>query len=127
LSDELKSAFPDILPVPRPLVLDQVIKNPHWLAGFTSGEGCFRISMFKSKTKLGEAVQLEFSIGQHSRDELLLKTLVSYLGCGWYVSYKDFVKFKVTKLGDLTDKVIPLFPPRRACGGKSIQLLELKL
>jgi hypothetical protein len=29
LSDKLKSAFPDILPVPRPLVVDQRIKDPN--------------------------------------------------------------------------------------------------
>lgn len=39
LSDKLKAAFPDTNPVPRPLVVDQEIKDPHWLAGFTSGEG----------------------------------------------------------------------------------------
>jgi hypothetical protein len=37
LSNELKTAFLNtIIPVERPLVLDQEIKDPHWLAGFTS-------------------------------------------------------------------------------------------
>jgi len=39
LSDELKKAFPDVKPVPRPLVLNQTIKDPNWLSGFISGEG----------------------------------------------------------------------------------------
>jgi len=59
LSGKLKKAFPDIIPVPRPLVVDQSIKDPHWVAGFTSGECCFNITIFKSLTKLGEAVQLK--------------------------------------------------------------------
>jgi len=29
LSDELKAAFPDTIPVQRPLVKDQIIKDPH--------------------------------------------------------------------------------------------------
>ena len=41
LSDDLKAAFPNISPVHRPLVLDKKIKDPNWLAGFATGEGCF--------------------------------------------------------------------------------------
>lgn len=36
LSSQLKKAFPNIIPVTRPLVLDQKIKDPFWLAGFAS-------------------------------------------------------------------------------------------
>jgi hypothetical protein len=35
LSNELKAAFPNLTPVPRPVVKDQEIKNRDWLAGFT--------------------------------------------------------------------------------------------
>jgi hypothetical protein len=38
LSEELKAAFPKILPVMRPSVLNYNIQDPHWFAGFTSGE-----------------------------------------------------------------------------------------
>ena len=41
LSDELRVAFPDIKPVPRPLINKNKIEDPNWLAGFISGEGCF--------------------------------------------------------------------------------------
>ena len=41
LSDKLKVAFPNIIPVPRPLVLDLTIIDPNWLSGFVSGEACF--------------------------------------------------------------------------------------
>jgi len=36
LSDELKKAFPNIVPVPRSLIVNQVINDPNWVAGFTS-------------------------------------------------------------------------------------------
>ena len=39
LSKELKLAFPDVVPVVRPLVENPKIIDPHWLAGFTSAEG----------------------------------------------------------------------------------------
>jgi hypothetical protein len=35
LSEKLKKAFPNIIPVPRPLVVYQKIKDPNWFAGFT--------------------------------------------------------------------------------------------
>jgi hypothetical protein len=34
LSASLKEAFPNIIRLPRPKVVDQQIKDPHWLAGF---------------------------------------------------------------------------------------------
>ena len=59
LSEELNKAFPDIVPVVRPLVKNKKIKDQHWLAGFTSAEGRFMIKINKSRsTKLGEAVHL---------------------------------------------------------------------
>jgi hypothetical protein len=46
LSDELKVAFPDIIPVPRPLIKEKKINNPNWLAGFIYGEGCFFLLIY---------------------------------------------------------------------------------
>jgi hypothetical protein len=44
-SEALISAFPDIKPAARPKVEDQLIKDPNWLAGFVSAEGCFFCSI----------------------------------------------------------------------------------
>lgn len=41
LSPQLKEAFLNTVPVKRPLVVDQVIRYPQWLGGFTSAEGSF--------------------------------------------------------------------------------------
>lgn len=105
LSDKLKKAFTDIpfdLVKPRQLVQAPKIFNPYWIAGFTSGEGCFFISTYKSSTKLGEAVRLMFTITQHSREELLMKNLVNYLGCGRYVARNnaEHGELLVTDIGD---------------------------
>ena len=87
LPNKLKEAFPNIIPVARPIVIDQKIKDPFWLAGFATGEACFYIGIYKSpSTKIKTQVQLNFQIGQHSRDAELLINLIGFLGCG---SYKE--------------------------------------
>jgi hypothetical protein len=49
--------------------------------GFTNAEGSFIILISKSLTsRLGEKVVLRFSIAQHSRDEVLMRSLIEYLG-----------------------------------------------
>jgi len=78
------------------------------------------IKTFKSLTKVGEAIKLEFIIVQHSRDSKLMESLVSYFGCGRYVSHenKDLVEFIVTKFSDLTNKIIPFFNEYNIVGVK---------
>jgi hypothetical protein len=99
LSSGIVSSFPNVLPVERPLVEDFPIPGPQWLAGFTSGEGCFFIVIQKSKdTKLGEAVQLKFVLVQHSRDEQLMKSLIEYFKCGNLLKKKrdsTFFNYKI--------------------------------
>ena len=45
LSEKIKATFTQLLPVTRPKVKNQIM-DPHWLAGFTSGEGCFFLLKF---------------------------------------------------------------------------------
>lgn len=114
LSDELKTAFPDLLPLPRPSVVDQEIKDPNWLAGFTCRgvEGCFRIKVQKNlTTRAGVQVLLEFQLTQHIRDELLLKSFSTYFNCGKHYKAKggEWGDFSVVLFSDITDKIIPFF------------------
>ena len=109
LSPELKVAFPETVIVKRPLVLDKKIYDPNWLAGFTSAEGCFFINLHKvTDRKLNERVKLGFKLTQHIRDEQLMKSLIELLGCGNLVRKGDAVDFTITKLSNLTDKIIPI-------------------
>lgn len=129
LPDNLIGAFPNIKLVPRPLVLNQSIPDSNWLAGFVSGEGCFFVTIKKSdKYLLGESVQLRFQITQHSRDEQLLRSLISYLGCGRYSfsQGRDWGDFVVTKFSDLTEKVIPFFEKSPIVGVKSHDFEDFK-
>jgi hypothetical protein len=112
LPEELKIAFPNIIPALRPVVIAKNIKDPNWVAGFVSGDGTFIISIFNRDIKTRSAVRLMFKITQHSRDEALLKSLVNSLGCGRYYaasSSYNHGEFVVSNLSDVTGKIIPFF------------------
>ena len=65
-----------ILPPLKKLSLDN-----YWLAGFSQADGCFYISVVKSKThKTGYSVRLEYSLKQN--DNLPLKLLYDLLQMG---------------------------------------------
>ena len=83
LTPTLAEAFPDIIPVVRPLIKCTEIPHPYWLIGFVEGEGCFEVCITKSRThKTGYCVQLRLSITQDSRDIALMSSLIEYLKCG---------------------------------------------
>lgn len=91
LSYELKEVYPNTIIVPRPLVPNCIIPDPEWVAGFTSGEGCFMIKISKSPaSRLGFGIQLIFQLTQNNRDETLMKCILTYFGCGTLV--KDGTK-----------------------------------
>ena len=122
-SESLKAAFPNIIPVSRLLVENQTIRDPNWLSGFTSGEGCFFIDIYKSSTsRLREAVKLKFKISQHIRDGLLIKSLVTYLGCGNYYFHAGAGDIVVQKYSD----IIPFFNKYPILGVKQKDFLDFK-
>ena len=124
LSEELKVAFPNAEPILRPLIQNQVIPDPCWLAGFINGEGFF-IHIKASKTKIGKQVLLKFQISQHLRDKELLESFVDYyFGCGnYYFSNSQKVgHFIVSNFSDIDQKIIPYLKRYPIIG---IKLLEL--
>ena len=116
--------FADIVYVKRPLVLYQEIKDPYWLAGFTSAELNFIVKINANKTfSLGFQVQLEFKLTQHVRDEQLMNSLIKFLDCGKLdkdkTGNRNWLDFKVTKFDDITQKIIPFFKKHSIHGVKS--------
>jgi hypothetical protein len=111
LSEELKIAFSDISTVERPLVTHTENVEPDWIAGFTDAEGCFDVSIYKTKTKTGFAVQLRYRLTQHSRDLLLFESLKKNFGCGNFrvESKNPAVRFDVTTFKEISDIIIPFF------------------
>jgi hypothetical protein len=122
LSEKLKAAFPKTIPVSRLFVENSKIPDPEWIAGFTSGEGCFYVGAWKTPDRrLGVRVTLKFMITQHSRDEQLMNSLVDFFRCGSYSLRNNLNKgeFVVAKFSDVTDKIIPFFYKYKIRGVKS--------
>lgn len=115
LTEALKLAFPDIGVINRPIVIDQKVPHPQWMAGFTSGEGNFQVVI-----KDGQYKGLAFKINQHERDEQLIRSFISYFGCGNYYSGNGRGDFKVTKFRDISSIIVPFFKENPIVGIKSL-------
>ena len=120
LPSDISLAFSDVMLIDRPTVNNIDVKiDPYWFAGFSSGEACFYVKIFKSKTKIGEAVLLTFQLTQHLRDEPLIRRLADYLGCGRISKNREGIYLDVTKFSDLIVKVLPLLKNHPILGNKS--------
>jgi hypothetical protein len=94
LSDLLKSQFINCCPVPRKIINTTLIPNLNWIAGFSSGEGCFLVTISKSnQTKIGQTTQLTFKVSQHNRDRKLLELMGQYLNCGAVYSHGEMLLY----------------------------------
>ena len=128
LSNDLKKAFPNTVPLNRLEYIFNGFIEPSWLAGFATGESNFFISLQKSKTKSGLAVSLRFSISQHSRDFLLLKNFITFFGCGYVVKYQNrpLCEFIVTKIDNILEHIIPYFEKHPVLGSKHFNYINFK-
>jgi hypothetical protein len=122
LSESLKTAFLDIVPVLRPLVENETIPHPNWIAGFTSGDGSFWVGISKKSTpKPGEYAQLGFKLTQHIRDEALLRSLIDVFGCGFIInrpSRPNIREFVVQSNSAIQEIIIPFFREQKILGIK---------
>lgn len=121
LPAELQLYFSDIIPVLRPLVENKTVPHVQWIAGFTSAEGCFKITLVKRPNRRIDQVYLVFQITQHSRDEKLLESFITFFGCGILEasSSKPVVNFIVYKFSDNYEKILPFFQKHIIFGVKS--------
>jgi hypothetical protein len=107
LSDKLINLFPLVKPITRPeFFVNKAKLNPHWISGFTTGEGCFSFSIN------GDSIKPSFSIGLHKRDEpLLLKILEFFNSKANLYSYgaHTSVELKISAKSDFNTFLIPHF------------------
>lgn len=113
LSPALMKAFPIWKAVKRPVVINQKIPDPYWMAGFTSGDGGFLVHLNQNNV-----VQLRLKISQHSRDRLLLKSFISYFDCGIISKDTGYTDFLVGNFIDIYYKMIPFFTKYNIIGVK---------
>ena len=91
--------------------------NPDWLVGFTDGEGCFSISIFKNKTlKSGYQVFPEFVLTQSAKSLETLEKVQEFFGCGKIYENKRYdnhreslYRYCVRNKTDLIKKICPFF------------------
>ena len=48
LSEDLRAAFPGVVPSIRPQVQNRTIPDPYWVSGFVDAEGCFNVRFTKT-------------------------------------------------------------------------------
>ena len=92
-----------------------------WIVGFTDGEGCFSVSMFRNTTtKFGWQVFPEFVITQGKKSLPALEIFRSYFDCGKiyenarYDNHKEYLyRYCVRSIEDLRGKIIPFFQKNR--------------
>ena len=130
LSPKLESNFPQIIPFPRPSILNQTVPYPYWLVGFTEGDGGFSIRKSKNSTlRHGYQYSLVFELTQHSRDTELFYKIKEYLDCG-KVSLsaesgsRNACKYFITSFTDIQSKLIPLFNKYPMLGVKQLNFLD---
>lgn len=109
-----------IIPPLKKLNLDN-----YWLSGFTQADGCFHISVVKSKThKTGYSVKLEYSLKQN--DYLPLKLLYDHLKKGNLSQYSTGI-WCYKSLGYSTaSDLINYFDKFHLFGGKYVNYLKFR-
>ena len=125
ISLQLKECFSKSINTKRDKIILPENINYDWFAGFFTGEGCFFIDIFKSKmTKLGYCIRLRITIGQHSRDELLVNKFVSIFQGGFIYKSKNYISYSVSKFEDIYDKLIPFFNQYKIIGVKLLDFQD---
>jgi len=126
ISNIVKSEFSVINPVERAIIKTTNIPDPHWVSGFTSGEGNFDAGIRKKNYKIGFQVYLRFRITQHTRDTKLMELLIKYLGVGRLEkdSRHPVLSLVIGNFSDLNTKIIPFFNQYPILGIKELDYLD---
>ena len=88
-----------------------------WIVGFTDGEGCFSVSIFRNATtKFGWQVFPEFVITQGMKSLPALKLFQKFFGCGKvfvnkrYDNHHEYLyRYCVRSVNELQTNIIPFF------------------
>lgn len=87
---------------------------------------CFYILVVRSnKHKLGESVNLSFSVNLPVNDIQLIKNFSELLGSGVLVKRKDYFSFTVKDWASINAKVIPFFNKYKLQGEKQLKAFNL--
>lgn len=93
------------------------LKTIGWIIGYSDGEGCFSVSLFKNRTtKFGWQVFPEFVVAQGEKSKNSLEILRKFFKCGKiFVNNRhdnhneNLYRYCVRSRKELTEKIIPFF------------------
>jgi hypothetical protein len=97
--------------------------------GNGESDGCFHVSLSKSSfTNTGYRVLLKFQLAQHNRDNKLMESLITYLGCGRLEENlnRSMSYLVVTKFDSVINIIIPFFDKYPIHGVKSLDYINFK-
>ena len=81
---------------------NKFLMNPWFVTGFTDGEGCFWIDVYKDKGyKTGWRVKLFYQINLHIKDQALLEQIQKYFNAGKIYNGPTNSRYYVSSLTDL--------------------------
>ena len=149
LNDVLMEAFPNIVPVARPIYHFNGIPDPFWISGFVSGDSTFCVSIEKNNNnKTGHRVRLIFGTCLHIRDKAILIGIANYfnilseevskqLDVDFYINIlrckyiydsekKETTLLQIKNYSDIVNKIIPFFNQYPILGVKSLDFADFK-
>lgn len=77
------------------------------------------VNLSSGKFKTGVRVALRFILTQHSRDELLMRRIVEYLGVGNLYKSGEAFDLRVSSFIDISEKILPFFTKYPIIGVKT--------
>lgn len=123
LTPLLTKHFPDTVACERPKAEVPKTFDPFWFLGFVEGEGCFYVKVANTPTNK-QIISLNFILSQHSRDRLLFKSLIEYLGCGRLEETPIIARLVINKFDDIHQKVLPFFTKYPLMGTKKLDFSD---
>jgi hypothetical protein len=123
MSSTVKLAFPDVIPVERPIVTLPENLNPNWVSGFCAGDGGFSLGI-----RSNNRVYFRFHIAQHSRDLALLELFIKFFNCGVVYNRPSTARcdFIVQSRDHLCNVIIPHFLDYPLENIKTLDFLDFK-
>ena len=99
--------------------------NPMWITGITDGEGHFSANIQKGSNK--PKISLTFKIDQKEDSAGILYDLSRYFNCGKVIiDNRGYKSFKVVKLADILNIIIPHFDKFTLITSKQLNFLDFR-
>jgi hypothetical protein len=121
LTDTLKTNFPNVKQISRPVVELSNSLDPNWVSGFSEGDGSFYTAI-TSKT---DQVRIVFEICLNIKDISVLHNMRKFFGVGIVNSSPERrnARFIVTRNKDVINVIVPHFNQYKLEGNKQKNLL----